>query len=148
MAGRRDKTKQGSAILRSGQEDNPGSVQHGENQPRSNSNRGQTGGTASLKQAPSADTASNRNDGIVQGKVKSQRADERKFNLVVDDVPYLVKASPFSFNGELRFYITINDGDEHVFTWDSTIVRLRAIDDESGVLPEALEEAISRKLQA
>ena len=120
MAGRRDKTKQGSAILRSDQEESQTSEQYGENQPRSNPGRNQNGGTA----------------------------DERKFNLVVDDVPYLIRANPFSFNGEPRFYITINDGDEHVFTWDSTIGRLRAIDDESGVVPEAVEEAISRKLQA
>lgn len=76
------------------------------------------------------------------------RANEKAFNLVIDEVPYLVKTLPFSFNGETRFYISINGGNDHVFTWDSEVKQLRAIDDEAGVLPEALEEAISQKLQS
>lgn len=82
------------------------------------------------------------------GYASSSRTNEKTFNLVVDEVPYLVKASPFFFNGETRFYISINDGNDHVFTWDSEVNQLRAIDDEAGILPEALEEAISQKLQS
>lgn len=86
---------------------------------------------------------------LEEPKIESlTRADEKRFDLVVDDVPYLVKASPFSFNGETRFYVDVNGSGEHVFTWDSAVGRLRAIDDNASILPDALEEAISQKLQA
>ena len=75
-------------------------------------------------------------------------ANEMSFNMVVDKVPYLVTVTPFYFNGETRFYININGGEPHVFTWDSEIHELRAIDDEASVLPVGLEEEISRELQA
>lgn len=80
--------------------------------------------------------------------IKLFRTDERTFNLVVDDVPYLIKASPFTFNGTSRFYVNINGGDDHIFTWDSELAGLRAIDDNASILPDALEEAISHKLQS
>ena len=74
--------------------------------------------------------------------------DEKKFDLLVDKVPYLVNATPFTFNNELRFLIRINGGEEHVFTWDSEIGALRAIDDDAATLPVGLEEALSEKLQS
>ena len=77
-----------------------------------------------------------------------QGTDVRSFDLLVDDVPYLVKAVTFSFNDELRFYINVNGGSDHVFTWDSELGRLRGIDDNASILPDALEEAISRKLES
>lgn len=70
----------------------------------------------------------------------------RTFNLLVDDVPYVVTAESFSFNGETRFYIRLNEGADHVFTWDSEIGRLRAIDDQSATIPDSVEEAISQKI--
>jgi len=76
------------------------------------------------------------------------RAEERTFNLIVDDVPYVVKAAPFSFNNELRFHVSINAGPEHIFTWDSELKSLRAIDDDASILPDSLEEAISQRLQS
>lgn len=79
---------------------------------------------------------------------KTTHANEKTLNLVVDDVPYIVKVSPFSFNGETRFYVSVNDGADHVFTWDSEVSQLRAIDDASSELPDVLEEAISAKLQS
>ena len=71
-----------------------------------------------------------------------------KFNLVVDSVPYIVQATPFKFNGELRYRVSFNGSSEHVFTWDSSMGQLRAIDDEASTLPDNLEEAISEKLQS
>ena len=82
-----------------------------------------------------------------ENEKKPNYPNTKTYNLVVDDVPYIVQASPFSFNDELRFYITINGGNEHVLTWDSEIQRLRAIDDLAGELADAVEEEISRKLQ-
>lgn len=77
-----------------------------------------------------------------------KNADRKTHSLLIDEVPYLVTTEPFTFNGEQRFYVSVNEGPDHVFTWDSEIGRLTAIDDESAVLPEALEEAISNRLQS
>jgi hypothetical protein len=69
------------------------------------------------------------------------------YNFVIDQVPYMVQVQPFSFNGETRFYIQVNNGPEHVFTWDSELRTIRAIDEDASMLPDELETAISRKLQ-
>ncbi|WP_278248417.1 hypothetical protein [Niastella populi] len=42
----------------------------------------------------------------------------------------------------------MNGSDDHVFTWDSALKRLSAIDNEAATLPEALEQEISNRLQA
>ncbi len=78
----------------------------------------------------------------------AQPADDRTFNLVVDSVPYLVKATAFQFNGETRYNVSYNGGAEHVFTWDSSLGQLRAIDEESAAIPDNLEMAISERLQS
>lgn len=70
------------------------------------------------------------------------------FTLLVDKVPYEVKIQPFDFNEEKRFYVNVNAGTYHVFTWDTEVNGWRAIDDDSADLPEVVEEAISKKLQA
>jgi hypothetical protein len=81
-------------------------------------------------------------------EARSLRTEERRFNLIVDNVPYVVKATPFLFNGETRYKVSFNESSEHVFTWDSSLGQLRAIDDDSSTLPVNLEEAISEKLQS
>jgi|GEM_PF-1229330 len=75
-------------------------------------------------------------------------AGTKSFTLLVDKVPYEVKIQPFDFNEEKRFYVNVNAGTYHVFTWDTEVNGWRAIDDESADLPEVVEEAISKKLQA
>jgi hypothetical protein len=75
------------------------------------------------------------------------RTEERNFNLIIDGVPYFVKSIPFLYNDELRFRVIINNDTEHVFTWDSEVRMLRAIDDDASMIPDQLEEVISQKLQ-
>jgi hypothetical protein len=70
------------------------------------------------------------------------------FNIVVDGVPYIVKSVPFGFNGDMRFRVRCNQGEDHIFTWDSSLGRLAAIDDDSSVLPERVEQAIAERLQS
>jgi hypothetical protein len=97
-------------------------------------------GLASKANANNAtDTLTDKNAGL--------KTIKRTLNLVVDDVPYLVKATPFSFNDGTRFYISVNEGAEHVFTWDPDMLRFRSIDDSAGELPDTLEKAISEKIQ-
>ena len=83
-----------------------------------------------------------------QEQKRSIEINERRFNLLVDGVPYMVTAKPFRFNGEVRYRVSVNEGSEHVFTWDSSVGELRAIDDEASTLPDNVEEAISEKLQS
>jgi hypothetical protein len=69
------------------------------------------------------------------------------FQLVVDGVPYLVNAIPFGFNDEVRFRVRCNRGEDHIFAWDHNRGRLTAIDDDSSVLPDGVEQAIADKLR-
>lgn len=71
---------------------------------------------------------------------------DQNFNMVLSGVPYTVKISPFDFNSEKRYKVTYNGGDEHIFTWDSSMGRYAAIDDDSATIPDELEVAISEKL--
>jgi hypothetical protein len=70
------------------------------------------------------------------------------FEINLEGVPYIVEATPFIFNTETRFYVSYNDGPQHVFTWDSSLGRLTAIDDDASEIPDDLEIAIAEKLQA
>ena len=81
-------------------------------------------------------------------ELKQPHTGEKRFNILVDSVPYMVKATPFTFNEEIRYRVSFNGSPEHVFTWDSSLGQLRAIDDDSSTLPVNLEEAISERLQS
>ena len=72
---------------------------------------------------------------------------EQRFELLLDGVPYSVTASPFEFNTETRYKVLYN-GNEHIFTWDSSLGRLAPIDDDAGEIPDNLEEAIAQRLQS
>jgi len=72
--------------------------------------------------------------------------DTKKFELVIDGVPYEVKAKPFMFNDELRFSISYNDSEEYIFARDAEAGELIAIDSNAADIPDNLEEAISEKL--
>jgi hypothetical protein len=72
---------------------------------------------------------------------------EQRFELLLDGVPYAVSATPFQFNTETRYKVQYN-GTEHIFTWDSSLGRLAPIDDDASEIPDNLEEAIARRLQA
>ncbi|HEU4471044.1 MAG TPA: hypothetical protein VFR58_08175 [Flavisolibacter sp.] len=72
---------------------------------------------------------------------------EQRFELLLDGVPYSVTASPFEFNAETRYRVLYN-GNEHIFTWDSSLGRLAPIDDDAGIIPDNLEEAIAQRLQS
>jgi hypothetical protein len=72
---------------------------------------------------------------------------EHSFELLLNGVPYFVKAEPFSFNDETRFKVSFNNSDEHIFTWDSRLGRLAPIDDDAGTIPDDLESAIAGRLQ-
>jgi hypothetical protein len=70
------------------------------------------------------------------------------FELMVDGIPVMVRATPYEFNTETRFLVSYNGSDEYVFTWDPSLGRLTAIGDGSEAIPDAIEEAIAEKLQS
>lgn len=80
-------------------------------------------------------------------QTKAAENNERYFNLLVDAIPYRVEFEPFFFNDQVRYYVSINAGPKDVFVWDTSVEQFRAIDDKAGVLPVALEMAISAKLE-
>lgn len=73
---------------------------------------------------------------------------KEKFQLIVDGVPYIVNSIPFTFNDEVRFLVALDNGPDHIFTWDSSLGRVAAIDDESCTIPDSVEQAIAQKLQS
>jgi hypothetical protein len=85
---------------------------------------------------------------ISSKKIRGSKNEERNFDLVIDGVPYSIRSTPFLYNGEIRFNVIVNNDTEHVFTWDSQVNMLRAIDDDGAALSDRLEEAISEKLQS
>lgn len=109
-------------------------------------NKDQAGGLPSITEDKTQDSDYQRDKSVK--KMPGFRTDERNFDLLVDGVPYTVKSIPFLFNNELRFRIILNGASDHVFTWDSEIGMIRAINDDSSVLPAGLEEALNEKLQS
>lgn len=73
---------------------------------------------------------------------------ESKFELLVDGVPYIIKASPFEFNAKTRYKVIYNGGEENIFAWDTDMKQMRAIDKDASTIPDNLEMAIGEKLQA
>jgi len=83
---------------------------------------------------------------LVMKKTKTAPEWDENFDIIVDKVPYRIKVTPFLFNEEKRFRISVNGDSGHVFAWDPDIVGLHALDDDASTLPDSLEKAISDKL--
>jgi len=101
------------------------------------------------KQGTSGRGASHQSHQAFPNEVAREKkpADRKTYNFLIDEIPYVVTTEPFEFNGEQRYYVSVNGGPDHVFTWDSEIGQLTAINEEASTLPEALELEISNKLQ-
>ena len=121
-----------------------GSKTQGDKHKAQTTNKEQTG------KWPSENENKTQNEDVKNNNVQSPgvRTDERSFDILIDGVPYLIRSVPFLYNDELRFRVTVNNDTEHIFTWDSEVSMLRAIDDDASTLPDRLEEAISDKLQS
>lgn len=113
---------------------------------RGDNNKQGSAGRGSSNQSNQAFVADNKS------KPKSDHnknvAGAKTLSLLIDKIPYEVRVTPFTFNGERRYYVSVNGGTDHVFTWDSEIAALRAIDDDAADLPDSLEQAISQELQS
>lgn len=72
----------------------------------------------------------------------------QNFELVVDGVPYMVKASSFNFNQEKRFTVSFNGSDEYVFVFDTSVGQYTALGDDGVDIPSRLESEIGARLFA
>jgi hypothetical protein len=71
------------------------------------------------------------------------------FEALVDGVPYLIKATPYTYNDEIRFLVNINNtNNEYIFVWDSSLQRLAVLNTEGIEIPDNVEEVIAAKLQS
>jgi len=71
---------------------------------------------------------------------------DQTFQLLLNSVPYVVKASPYEFNTETRFSVSYNDSEEFIFAYDAAAARYVAIGDETSTIPDDVEVAIADKL--
>lgn len=144
MAGRGDKNKK--SRRGSSQSDRPYTNSADQ---KSNRDKGTAGDFPSLYDERTFDIAAERNRSThPEDMITPLGSNARNFNLLLDNVPYLVHAAPFNFNGEQLYRVSINGNDDHIFTWDSELKRLTAIDDDASTLPDDLEVAISKRLQS
>jgi len=116
--------------------------------PKKSSHKGQRRARSSSDPQNQGFNVAQNLDNYPGRELEAGRFDGKRFNILVDRVPYLVRAAPFTFNGEKRYRVSFNGSSEHVFTWDSSLGQLRAINDDSSTLPDNLELAISEKLQS
>ena len=73
---------------------------------------------------------------------------EQIFDIVLDGVSYLVKVTPFEFNQDMRYYVSVDDGPTNLFLWDVEMKQIRSLDDTASVLPDGLEKEISDRLMS
>jgi hypothetical protein len=66
-------------------------------------------------------------------------------NMVIDGIPYEIKAVPFQFNSEKRYRVDYG-GVEYIFAYDSEIGKYASIDGDASGLPDTLEMAVADKL--
>lgn len=66
--------------------------------------------------------------------------------LLINEIPYVVKITSFEFNDETRFTVSFNDSDDYVFTYDTNVSQYVSIGDDTETMPDDLEAAISEKL--
>ncbi|HEY0609079.1 MAG TPA: hypothetical protein VGD35_05470 [Chitinophaga sp.] len=68
------------------------------------------------------------------------------FDLLLNQVPYAIKAEPYPFNAETRFRVTYNDSPEYIFAWDEEVEQFTSIEDEAATIPDEVEEAVAVRL--
>lgn len=78
---------------------------------------------------------------------KGNDTNGRNFDIILNNVAYHINASPFPFNDQIRYNVSVNSGNENIFVWDSNLGLFRPLNDKSSVLPVELINEISENLQ-
>ncbi len=68
------------------------------------------------------------------------------FQLIVDGVPYDVKAEPFLFNEGVRYSVSYNGSPDFICAWDDSASQYIAIDHDSSKIPANVETEIAFQL--
>jgi hypothetical protein len=73
--------------------------------------------------------------------------DSRRLEINVENTPYILEVTPFSFNEEMRYHVSYNGGPDILFAWDNTVGHYAAFGDDASTMPDSVELAIAEKLQ-
>jgi hypothetical protein len=71
----------------------------------------------------------------------------RRLEINVENTPYILQVTPFSFNEEMRYHVSYNGGPDILFAWDNTLGHYAAFGDDAATMPDSVELAIAEKLQ-
>ena len=72
---------------------------------------------------------------------------ERRLEIQVERVPYILYVTPFMFNNEIRYHVSYNGGPDILFAWDNRVGHFAAFGDEAATMPDNLELAVAERLQ-
>jgi hypothetical protein len=72
---------------------------------------------------------------------------ERRLEIQVDRIPYILNVTPFIFNNEVRYHVSYNGGPDILFAWDNSVGHFAAFGDDAATMPDDLELAIAARLQ-
>lgn len=88
-------------------------------------------------------------DGMAQPKSNHARrnSNERRLEIQVDRIPYILQVTPFMFNEEIRYHVSYNGGPDILFVWDNSVGHFAAFGDDAATMPDSLELAIAQRLQ-
>ena len=67
-------------------------------------------------------------------------------DVIADELPFHTRVTPVDFNGQKRFNVQINNGEEHVFAWDEEMMSLRALDEGAATLSDSFVRELSNRL--
>jgi hypothetical protein len=76
-----------------------------------------------------------------------RQPNERRLEIQVDKIPYILTVTPFLFNNDVRYHVSYNGGPDILFAWDNSVGHFAAFGDEAATLPDSLELAIAARLQ-
>ncbi len=89
-------------------------------------------------------------DGLPEKKSNHNRKNfsvERRLEIQVDRIPYILNVTPFMFNEEIRYHVSYNGGPDILFAWDKTVGHFAAFGDDAATMPDTLELEIAQRLQ-
>jgi hypothetical protein len=82
-------------------------------------------------------------------KTKKQLTRTEEFEMMVDDIPFFVKATSFqTYTLETQFRVSVNGSPVYIFGWHPVLKRITAIDRGSAAnnIPPKVAEAIGDQL--
>lgn len=68
------------------------------------------------------------------------------FQINLNGVPYLVETREYDYNGQKRYLVSYNGGEENVFVFDPKVNQYVSIGKNTSTIPDTLEKAISDRL--